>query len=363
VKLPAVVAAPFKVAVIVFAAKLPDASLLTIVEGVLTFVAEFARAAPEATLVALDPPTEATTVEDCVPVTSPDSEPEKFVAEVALPERVAVMMPAAKLPEASLLTIVEGVFEPVAAFARVAPEATLEALDPPTEVTTVADCVPVTSPAREPEKLVVEEAFPIKFAVMVPAEKLPDASLLTRVEGVLEDVPAFAAIAPEATVDAEAPPTEDTTVADWVPRTSPISDPVKEVALVALPVSGPTKLVAPIVPAEKPPEPSRRTIVPAFERDVEALARVLPDATLDAPTPPTVETTVADWVPVTSPLREPPKLVAEVALPRKLLAVTLLAEKLPVPSRRTIAFGVTAGVEADARVEPVATVLAEAPPT
>lgn len=214
VKLPADVAVPFKFPVTIPAAKFPDASLLTIVEGVLTFVAAFAKLEPEATLAALDPPTELTTVEDCVPETSPERDPEKLVVEVALPIKFAVIVPAAKLPEASLLTIADAVFRLVAELAEVAPLATFAALTPPTEATTVADCVPVTSPDRDPEKLVVEVAFPIKFAVMVPAEKFPDASLFTIVETVLEGVAAFAEFAPDATEDAPTPPTEDTTVAD-----------------------------------------------------------------------------------------------------------------------------------------------------
>jgi hypothetical protein len=57
-------------------------------------------------------------------------------------------------------------------------------------------------------------AFPDKLAVMVPAEKLPDASLLTIVEAVLALVAALAKFAPEATFAAVTPPTVETTVAD-----------------------------------------------------------------------------------------------------------------------------------------------------
>src|SRR5437016_4931534 len=63
----------------------------------------------------------------------------------------------------------------------------LAAVCPPTKLTTVALCVPVTSPANEPLKLVAlvalvaVVALPITFAVIVPAEKLPDASRFTMV--------------------------------------------------------------------------------------------------------------------------------------------------------------------------------------
>ena len=43
-------------------------------------------------------------------------------------------------------------------------------------LTTVAPCVPITSPTKEPEKLV---AVPLNVAVMVPALKLPDESRVT----------------------------------------------------------------------------------------------------------------------------------------------------------------------------------------
>jgi hypothetical protein len=58
--------------------------------------------------------------------------------------------------------------------------------------------------------LVVTKAL----AVTVPAEKSPDASLLTIVEAVLALVAALARLAPEATFAAVTPPTVETTVAD-----------------------------------------------------------------------------------------------------------------------------------------------------
>ena len=123
-----------------------------------------------------------------MPVTSPESDPLKLVvvvavvALVALPFKAAVMVPAAKLPEASRLTMVLTVSALVAALAAVVAEATLAADWPPTVLTTVADCVPVTSPESDPLKLVAVVAvvaLPIRAAVIVPAEKLPLASRTT----------------------------------------------------------------------------------------------------------------------------------------------------------------------------------------
>src|SRR5687767_15506190 len=73
-------------------------------------------------------------------LTSPARLPEKFVADVALPFSPAVMVPALKLPEesrgrAALATFVDKALE-----------------------TSVALCVPVTSPARLPEKFVADVA-------------------------------------------------------------------------------------------------------------------------------------------------------------------------------------------------------------
>lgn len=77
-----------------------------------------------------------------MPVTSPDSEPVKLVAEpavVAFPSRSAVTTPAEKFPDASLLTRVEGASASVAALARATPKATDAAVCPPTRATEVAD--------------------------------------------------------------------------------------------------------------------------------------------------------------------------------------------------------------------------------
>jgi hypothetical protein len=84
-------------------------------------------------------------------VTSPEREPVKLVAVVAVvaevadvavvafPDKFAVMVPALKFPDASLFTIADAVFRFVAAFASTEPEATLAAVCPPTEDTTVDD--------------------------------------------------------------------------------------------------------------------------------------------------------------------------------------------------------------------------------
>ena len=136
----------------------------------------------------------------CVPVTSPLSAPVKLVEVVALPDKLAVIVPALKLPEALRSTIVLGVFLGVAALARTVAAATLAAVCPPTVLTTVAPCVPVTSPTKDPVKLV---ALPVKFAVIVPALKLPEASRFTIVLAVFAEVAALARTEPAATLAAD----------------------------------------------------------------------------------------------------------------------------------------------------------------
>jgi hypothetical protein len=138
----AVKALPLSTAVIVPAAKFPSESRLTMVFGRALLAALFAAVTPDATFAALVPPTVATVVVPCVPVTSPDNDPEKFaalVAVAALPLRSAVMVPAEKLPSTSRLTIVLTVLLLVAELTAVTPLATLLALMPPTVETVVAD--------------------------------------------------------------------------------------------------------------------------------------------------------------------------------------------------------------------------------
>src|ERR1039458_8115771 len=67
--------------------------------------------------------------------------------------------PAEKLPLPSRLTRLFGVLALVAALAAMVPLATFAAVCPPTEATTVAPCVPDTSPATVPTKLVAEVAM------------------------------------------------------------------------------------------------------------------------------------------------------------------------------------------------------------
>ena len=117
-----------------------------------------------------------------------------------------VAKPALKLPDPSRLTMVLTVLLLVAAFAAFAPDATFAAVTPPTVLTTVAPCVPVTSPDNDPVKLVEEPAvvavvaLPFKLAVIVPALKLPVPSRLTMVLIVLLLVAAFAATVALATL-------------------------------------------------------------------------------------------------------------------------------------------------------------------
>src|SRR5262249_32631061 len=91
--------------------------------------------------------------------------------------------------------------------------------------------------ARIPDKMLVATKLVSDepLALMVPAEKFPLASRLTSVFGVLALVAALAALAPLATAAAVCPPTLPTTVADWLPVTSPASAPEKLVAVLAEP--------------------------------------------------------------------------------------------------------------------------------
>jgi hypothetical protein len=153
----------------------------------------------------------------------------------------------------------------------------------------VADCVPVTSPPNEPVNDAEEPdtspvTLPMRAADTVPAEKLPEASLATMAEAVF-----------------------------------------KLVAVVA------ELLTFPAV-----------EIVANFVSTMPALAD-----TLELSTEPGAMT-VADCVPVTSPLREPVKEAAEpdtfpVTFPVS-AAVTVLAVKFPEASRATMAEAVLEAV-------------------
>jgi hypothetical protein len=167
----------------------------------------------------------------------------------------------------------------------------------------------VTSPANIPVKLVAlpavvaTAALPLRFAVIVPAMKLPDASRRTIAFGVLLFVAPLAALTPAATFAAVTPPTDVTVVAPWVPAMSPEKVPVKLVALLAV-VALPSR-VAVMIPALKLPDPSRRTNLPGVFASVAALAAPAPAAMLAAGWPAICETTVALCVPVTSPEKFP----------------------------------------------------------
>ena len=95
---------------------------------------------------------------------------------------VALIVAPVKFPFTSRRTSVPGVLAATAAFARIAALARFAALTPPTFATTVAPCVPVTSPSKAPLKstassalkaVVAVAAFPSRFALIVPAEKSP----------------------------------------------------------------------------------------------------------------------------------------------------------------------------------------------
>jgi hypothetical protein len=261
-----------------------------------------------------------------------------------------VTIPAAKLPDASRLTIVLAVSRLVAAFASIVAAATFAAVCPPTMLTTVAPCVPVTSPVSDPVKfvelvaVVAVVALPLKFAVIVPAAKLPDPSRTTISPAMLllEIVAKLAFVIVAAVISAFTIKELETAPVELLCKTPAVVNGVIVNVLLI------TSSVTLTTPAEKPPEELRSTIVLGVSALVAALARTVAAATFAALCPPTKLTTVALCVPVTSPLKDPVKLVAfvavvavvaEVALPFK-LAVIVPAEKLPDESRATIVLAV-----------------------
>ena len=140
-----------------------------------------ATVAPLATFAALTPPTVLTTVTACEPVTSPNSGAVKLVALGATPTMAAAVklvsplplpakaprkVPAETSPLASRLTSVLLALLAVAALARFAPLATFAAVTPPTVLTTVANCEPVTSPSSDAVKLVALGAVPTMVAAV-----------------------------------------------------------------------------------------------------------------------------------------------------------------------------------------------------
>ena len=100
----------------------------------------------------------------------------KLVRPEPLPLKLAaVMVEPEKLPEASRSTIVLAEDALVAALAARAPRPRWPPFCPPTLATTVAPCVPVTSPVSEPEKLLAVAAvvaLPPKLPVNVPLKRL-----------------------------------------------------------------------------------------------------------------------------------------------------------------------------------------------
>jgi len=128
--------------------KAPLISLLTIDKVLVAAVAALARLAPAATLAAVTAPTVLTIVAPWVPVMSPANTPVKepadaaVVAVLALPIRVAVMVPALKLPPASRLMSVEAVFASVEALARSSAAWILAAVEVPTVLTMAAPGYP-----------------------------------------------------------------------------------------------------------------------------------------------------------------------------------------------------------------------------
>ena len=116
----------------------------------------------------------------------------RLLKPLPLPEKLlAVIVPAAKLPLPSRLTMVLAVLALVAALAALAPAATLAADCPPTVETTVAPCVPVTLPANEPEKLfavVAVAALPLMLMFAVPVLNCVAGSVPDRLLAVLAKI-------------------------------------------------------------------------------------------------------------------------------------------------------------------------------
>jgi hypothetical protein len=216
---------PTRDAVTIPAAKFPDPSRFTIVEGVFTDVAALAANSAECIFAAELPPTEFTVaVEEPGPVA--DTSP--FREVIAEPDPALTwacnFSKAIRIESVAKIVVLLPVVNPVNSL----PVTTVDAIE-------VALWVPVTSPDREPVKLVAVMAvvalvavvaFPVKFAVIVPAAKFPEAFLSTSVLGVFSGVASRYEAVAVAILAAEAPPT-NATVAVAIPGpiavTSPIS--------------------------------------------------------------------------------------------------------------------------------------------
>ena len=111
------------------------------------------------------------------------------VAVEALPLKVAVIVPAEKFPEASRATIAEAVL------ALVAFEVTVNVwAEDPLNVAEPDKPVPDVASVKLLLSCDAVEALPDKAAVIVPAEKFPDASRATTLEAVLADVASTAIV-------------------------------------------------------------------------------------------------------------------------------------------------------------------------
>lgn len=205
------------------------------------------------------------------------------VAVEALPLKVAVMVPALKLPEASRATMV------LAVFALVALDVTVNVELPDWLAVNVAEPespVPETPRDKVPlltfAAVVAVAALPFRSAVIVPALKLPDASRATMAFAVF----ALVAVVSEFGMDAEA---------------------VK--ALVPFPFTYPVREVAPEPPAATGKVPAVSVVAPVEYSALFAPVNVV------RPVPP-----YPDWM-------VPPCQVPEDTVPRALT--------LPLPSRFT----------------------------
>jgi hypothetical protein len=282
--------------VIVPAEKLPDASRTTMSFAILELeiAANFALVIVAFVISALTI-NELDNNPDALLCTTPAALNGVMVALLLITSSVMLINPAAKLPVPSRLTTAFGVSRFVALFASTVAAATFAAVCPPTKLTTVAFCVPVTSPLNEPVKLaelaavVAVVAFPDKFAVIVPAEKLPDASRTTISFAILElEIAANFALLIVPFVMSLFTINELDNNPDALLCTTPAVVNGVIVAVLLITVS-----VILIKPAAKLPFASRLTMVFAVSRFVALFASAVAAAILAADWPPTKLTTVA----------------------------------------------------------------------
>lgn len=194
----------------------------------------------------------------------------KAVAVEEFPVNAAVTVPAEKLPEPSLRTIVELVFEAVAVVDAFVIEAQVRF---PLAAIVVAYVSEAQSEGLAANAVAVEE-FPVRVAVTVPAEKFPDPSLRTIVELVFDAVAVVEAFVIEAHVKL---PLAAIVVAYVFDAQSDGSE-ARAVDVDALPVSA-----AVIVPAEKLPEPSLKIMVEFEFEDVAVVDALVIDAQVRLP--------------------------------------------------------------------------------